>query len=261
MVSSAGGISRKTKKTDGNCERGGDVAAVLRTDIGRVRRQNEDAGWFDENKAVFAVADGMGGHLAGEVASGIAIEAVKRMAETHEEPAISVLRDAVQAAHERILAHAKAQPGCAGMGTTLSMMWKGYRYVYIAHVGDSRIYRFRGERLEQITEDHSLVEELVRARLITREEARTHPRRNIITRALGTQGDNKPDLLAADVQPGDLWLLCTDGLHGMISDQRIAEIMRSTDDLNAMADNLMRAALDAGGRDNVTLVLWREEEE
>lgn len=237
------------------------MAAVLRTDIGKVRRQNEDAGWFDENKAVFAVADGMGGHLAGDVASGIAVETVRQMAVAHHEPAISVLRDAVLAAHERILAHAKAHPECAGMGTTLSLLWRGCRYVYIAHVGDSRIYRLRGGVLEQITEDHSLVEELVRARLITREEARTHPRRNIITRALGTQGDNSPDMLAADVQRGDLWLLCTDGLHGMISDQRIAEIMRSTDDLNAMADSLMRAALEAGGRDNVTLLLWREEEE
>ena len=114
--------------------------------------------------------------------------------------------------------------------------------------------------MEQITQDHSLVEELVRARILTREEARRHPRRNIITRALGTQGDNAPDLLAADRKPGDLWLLCTDGLTGMVSDGDIARTLKETDDLDAAADSLLAQALDAGGRDNVTLILWRDEE-
>lgn len=236
------------------------MTATLRTDVGRVRRQNEDAAWFDENKAVFAVADGMGGHLAGEVASGMAIEAVQQMARHYDAPGISVLRETVLAAHERICAHARTHPECAGMGTTLSLMWRGYKYVYIAHVGDSRIYRLRGGKLEQITEDHSLVEELVRARLITREEARTHPRRNIITRALGTQGDNTPDLLAADVQPGDLWLLCTDGLSGMLSESDIECILTQGRNLDQMADSLIQKALCAGGKDNVTLILYREED-
>ena len=146
------------------------------------------------------------------------------------------------------------------MGTTLSVLWRGGRYMYIAHVGDSRIYRLRGGALEQITQDHSLVEELVRARIITREQARTHPRRNIITRALGTQGDNAPDLLAADAQPGDLWLLCTDGLSGMLTDETIEAEMRRNVPLDAMADSLLSQALEAGGRDNVTLILCREGE-
>jgi len=225
-----------------------------------VRRQNEDAAWVDAKRGVFAVADGMGGHLAGEVASGIAIDAVKEMAENHAIASISVMKETVMCAHERIVAHAKENPACEGMGTTLSVMWRGGHYMYIAHVGDSRIYRFRNGELEQITQDHSLVEELVRARIITREEARTHPRRNIITRALGTQGENLPDLLAADMKKGDLWLLCTDGLSGMISEEEIARVLKSGATLDMMAGSLIQKALDAGGRDNVTLVLCREEE-
>ena len=202
----------------------------------------------------------MGGHLAGEVASAMAIDAMKRMAGTHEIASISVLREAVVAAHEAIFARAQENKTCSGMGTTISAMWRGGRYMYIAHVGDSRIYRFRDGKLEQITQDHSLVEELVRAGIITREEARNHPRRNIITRALGTQWENAPDLLAADMEKGDLWLLCTDGLSSMISDEEIARVLSSGEDLNLLADTLLHMALAAGGRDNVTLILCRSEE-
>lgn len=236
------------------------MSATLRTDIGRVRKQNEDAAWYDEKRAVFAVADGMGGHLAGEVASRMAMDAVRQMAHSNQTPGISPLREAVASAHEAILSHAKSHPECAGMGTTLSVLWRGGNYVYIAHVGDSRIYRLRGGELEQITEDHSLVEELVRAGLITREDARTHPRRNIITRALGTQGDNTPDLLAADAKRGDLWLLCSDGLSGMVPDAQIERTMKRGGSLSAMADSLLEQALAAGGKDNITLVLYRDEE-
>ena len=236
------------------------MTAALRTDIGRVRKQNEDAAWMSEKRGVYVVADGMGGHLAGEVASAMAIDAVKRMAEKHDIASISVLRETVCAAHEAISAHARANPNCSGMGTTISAMWRGGHYMYIAHVGDSRVYRFRGGELEQITQDHSLVEELVRAKIITREEARSHPRRNIITRALGTPGENAPDLLAADMQPGDVWLLCTDGLTGMVSDDEITRVLSCGDSLEKAADTLIRMALAAGGRDNVTLILCRSEE-
>lgn len=230
------------------------MAATLRTDIGKLRRQNEDAAWFDESRAVFAVADGMGGHLAGEVASRMAIEAVQRMARENERPGIAALREAVACAHETILAHAQDHIECAGMGTTLSVLWLGENYAYIAHVGDSRIYRLREGSLTQITQDHSLVEELVRAGLITREQARTHPRRNIITRALGTHGENEPDLLVTDVQDGDVFLLCTDGLTGMVPDDEIERTLRDCG-IEAAADRLLALALDAGGRDNVTLIL------
>ena len=230
------------------------MAATLRTDIGKLRKQNEDAAWFDEARAVFAVADGMGGHLAGEVASRMAIEAVQQMARENERPGIAALREAVACAHETILAHAQDHIECAGMGTTLSVLWLGENYAYIAHVGDSRIYRLREGSLTQITQDHSLVEELVRAGLITREQARTHPRRNIITRALGTHGENEPDLLVTDVQDGDVFLLCTDGLTGMVPDDEIERTLRDCG-MEAAADRLLALALDAGGRDNVTLIL------
>lgn len=231
------------------------MAATLRTDIGKLRKENEDAAWFDEARAVFAVADGMGGHLAGEVASRMAIEAVQRMARENERPGIAALREAVACAHETILAHAQDHIECAGMGTTLSVLWLGENYAYIAHVGDSRIYRLREGSLTQITQDHSLVEELVRAGLITREQARTHPRRNIITRALGTHGENEPDLLVTDVQDGDVFLLCTDGLTGMVPDDEIERTLRDCG-MEAAADRLLALALDAGGRDNVTLILY-----
>ena len=230
------------------------MAATLRTDIGKLRKQNEDAAWVDEARAVFAVADGMGGHLAGEVASRMAIEAVQRMARENERPGIAALREAVACAHETILTHAQDHIECAGMGTTLSVLWLGENYAYIAHVGDSRIYRLREGSLTQITQDHSLVEELVRAGLITREQARTHPRRNIITRALGTHGENEPDLLVTDVQDGDVFLLCTDGLTGMVPDDEIERTLRDCG-IEAAADRLLALALDAGGRDNVTLIL------
>ena len=230
------------------------MAATLRTDIGKLRKQNEDAAWFDESRAVFAVADGMGGHLAGEVVSRMAIEAVQRMARENERPGIAALREAVACAHETILTHAQDHIECAGMGTTLSVLWLGENYAYIAHVGDSRIYRLREGSLTQITQDHSLVEELVRAGLITREQARTHPRRNIITRALGTHGENEPDLLVTDVQDGDVFLLCTDGLTGMVPDDEIERTLRDCG-IEAAADRLLALALDAGGRDNVTLIL------
>lgn len=230
------------------------MAATLRTDIGKLRKQNEDAAWFDEARAVFAVADGMGGHLAGEVASRMAIEAVQRMARENERPGIAALREAVACAHETILAHAQDHIECAGMGTTLSVLWLGENYAYIAHVGDSRIYRLREGSLTQITQDHSLVEELVRAGLITREQARTHPRRNIITRALGTHGENEPDMLVTDVQDGDVFLLCTDGLTGMVPDDEIERTLRDCG-MEEAADRLLALALDAGGRDNVTLIL------
>ncbi|MBS6843815.1 MAG: Stp1/IreP family PP2C-type Ser/Thr phosphatase, partial [Clostridiales bacterium] len=227
---------------------------------GRKRKQNEDAAWFDEKRGVFVVADGMGGHLAGEVASQMAIDAVRRMAARHKKPSVDLLKKTVLGAHERIYLHAQGHAECAGMGTTISMMWRGGGYMYIAHVGDSRIYRLRDGHMEQITQDHSLVGELVRAGLLTPEEARLHPRRNIITRALGTEGDNTPDLLAADIRPGDRFLLCTDGLTGMVRDDDIERMLLDSKTIDQAANRLVEMALDAGGSDNVTLILCTGEE-
>ena len=136
-----------------------------------------------KKRGVFVVADGMGGHLAGEVASGMAIDAVRKMAARHKKPSIDQIKRRCSARTSGFYQRAQGNAECAGMGTTLSMLCRGAGYIYIAHVGDSRIYRLRGGRMEQLTQDHSLVGELVRAGILTAEEARTHPRRNIITRA------------------------------------------------------------------------------
>lgn len=236
------------------------MAAIMRTHVGLVRRQNEDAAWFDENQSIFVVADGMGGHMAGEVASAMAIDVVQKTVNAGTQPGIASLREMMRSAHEAIYAHAASHRECADMGTTLSMLWHKDSYAYIAHVGDSRIYRLRDGQLEQITQDHSLVAELMRAGVITPEQARRHPHRNIITRALGTCGENEPDILAADVRAGDLWLLCSDGLTGMVEDD---EIRRTLCDypLGQAADRLLALALEAGGKDNVTFILYRCEED
>lgn len=230
------------------------MAATLRTDVGLIRKQNEDAAWYDEKRGIYAIADGMGGHLAGEVASSMAMDAVRTLAASHRTAGIRALEDMVRDAHEAIAAHAAAHSECAGMGTTLSVLWRGGSFAYIAHVGDSRIYRLREGSLERITQDHSLVEELVRAGVITDEEARTHPRRNVITRALGTQGDNEPDILVTDIRKGDVFLLCTDGLNSMVDDAAIEKTLRDNDPEHA-ADSLIEQALAAGGQDNVTVLI------
>ena len=234
------------------------MPSAMRTHIGLSRIQNEDSAWYDADKGIFAVADGMGGHLAGEVASAMAIEAVRKMAEGAKRASFPQLRDAFAAANADILKHAETHAECSGMGTTLSVLWLSGDRAYLAHTGDSRIYRLRDGNLTQITRDHSLVEELVEAGIITKEEARSHPRRNIITRALGTEGDNQPDLILEDNHPGDCWLLCSDGLSGMVRDEAIAAEMKKGDPEEA-ADALIRLALAAGGLDNVTLILCREE--
>ena len=228
------------------------MAATLRTDVGLIRKQNEDAAWYDEKRGIYAIADGMGGHLAGEVASSMAMDAVRILATSHRTAGIRALEDMVRDAHEAIAAHAAAHSECAGMGTTLSVLWRGGSFAYIAHVGDSRIYRLREGSLERITQDHSLVEELVRAGVITDEEARTHPRRNVITRALGTEGSVEVDLLTVPRRADDLWLICSDGLYDMVSNDRIAEILRS--------HPIEQAALDGGGSDNISLVLVKDRE-
>ena len=229
----------------------------MRTDIGKKRKQNEDAAWFDEKRGVFAVADGMGGHLAGEVASAMAIDAVAHMAAQRKKPSIELLKKAVLSAHKKILAHAKGHEECSGRGTTLSVMWRADRYMYIAHVGDSRIYRLRENKLEQITEDHSFVNTLVRIGTITREEARFHPKKNIITRALGAEEEVEADFFPVDLEPEDILVLCTDGLHGEAGDEEILQIIREEEDMQDLCDRLVQLANDKGGSDNITIICLR----
>jgi len=230
----------------------------MRTHVGKVRPINEDAALVMPVPGVYAVADGMGGHNAGEVASGLAVACIhKRLHE--RKPHVALLQNAVQETNIVLLQRAKEDPACLGMGTTLTLLCDQGSSALIAHVGDSRCYRYRGGALEQYTEDHSVVGEMMRLGVLTPEEARVHPYRNVITRVLGTAGHVEVDIVEADVRPGDRFLLCTDGLCEQISDGEIAELLRAGC-IEAAADALLAAALDAGGTDNITLLLLEQVE-
>ena len=225
------------------------------SDTGRKRRQNEDA--YVCEPPLFAIADGMGGAQAGEVASRLA-------AAVFEEGAAAVqgedgVATVVRAANARIFERAVHDPAVAGMGTTatVAVIDEAAATVTIAHVGDSRAYLHRQGALEQLTTDHSLVGELVRSGRLTEDEAAVHPHRSVITRALGTDADVEVDTLTLDVVPGDLVLLCSDGLSAMVRDEEIVRILESTGaEPRAAAEALVSAANAAGGEDNVTVVLF-----
>jgi protein phosphatase len=221
------------------------------TDVGRVREGNEDAVRVDERLHLFAVADGMGGHRAGEVASATALEAL-RAAVAAGRP----ISDAIASANSAVFAKAHDDENLRGMGTTLTaaVLTDGNSIV-IGHVGDSRAYRFHADELEQITEDHSLVEELVREGRLTPEQAVVHPQRSIITRALGVDEDVQVDVYPLELDPGDRVLLCSDGLTTMVRPTDIARILRRERDPQRAADMLIDAANAAGGEDNVSAVI------
>ncbi|MBU3675453.1 MAG: Stp1/IreP family PP2C-type Ser/Thr phosphatase, partial [Solirubrobacteraceae bacterium] len=228
-----------------------------RTDTGRQRRVNEDA--FHARAPLFIVADGMGGAQAGEVASGTAVEMIPGQIAPDGGSVEQRLADAVQAANARIHELSVSDDERAGMGTTLTAAWVGEKEVTLVHVGDSRCYRWRDGGLERLTDDHSLVEEMVRQGRLTPEEAAVHPQRSIITRALGPEGVVEPDTLTVPARGGDLFLLCSDGLTSMIGEDEIAAVLASTDDIEAVGRALVDRANEAGGRDNITVVLFRLE--
>jgi protein phosphatase len=230
------------------------VEHVGRTDVGRQRSVNEDA--LVEAPPFFAVADGMGGAKAGEVASAMAAESFSGEADSGE-PAEAQLSRILRDANRRIYDLAVADDSHRGMGTTLTAAKVTGDDVSLAHVGDSRAYRLRDGELEQLTRDHSLVAELERSGQITPEAAEHHPQRSIITRALGPEPDVQVDTYTVAGRPGDLFLLCSDGLTSMISDDELASILRSAGSLDEAADSLVRAANQSGGKDNITVVLFR----
>jgi PPM family protein phosphatase len=225
-----------------------------RSDVGRQRSANEDD--FVLAPPFFAVADGMGGAKAGEVASAMATEGFEEERESSE-PAEVQLARILREANRRIYDLAVADESHRGMGTTLTAAKVTGDEVSIGHVGDSRAYRFRDGDLEQLTRDHSLVAELERSGQITPEAAEHHPQRSIITRALGPEPDVEVDTYTLAGREGDLFLLCSDGLTSMISDEEVASILRSADSLDGAADALVRAANQSGGKDNITVVLFR----
>jgi PPM family protein phosphatase len=225
-----------------------------RTDVGRQRSANEDSLVVDP--PLFAVADGMGGAKAGEVASAVAVEAVEGATESGE-PVEAQLADIVRQANRRIYDLAVADESRRGMGTTLTLAKVHGDDVSLAHVGDSRAYRLRDGELKQLTRDHSLVAELERSGQITPEAAEHHPQRSIITRALGPEPDVEVDTYTLAGREGDLFLICSDGLTSMISDDEVGSILRSAGSLDGAADELVRAANQSGGKDNITVILFR----
>jgi|SRR5579884_604939 len=232
------------------------VDAIALTDAGRQRRQNEDAKLA--RPPVFVVADGMGGAQAGEVASQIAIEAFEDGLPDSGTPE-ERLAERVIAANQRIHELAATEPDRAGMGTTLTAAYVDDGQLAIAHVGDSRAYRFRDGRLDRLTQDHSLVEELVRQQKLTPEQAAEHPQRSIITRALGPEPKVEVDTWTYPLRAGDVVLLCSDGLTSMITEEDVSEILSAAQTLEQAGRRLIDAANDAGGRDNITVVLFRLE--
>ncbi len=225
------------------------------TDTGRRRRQNEDA--FVCEPPLFAIADGMGGAQAGELASRLAAAAIEEAgAAVADEAGVA---GAVRTANARIFERSLADPAVAGMGTTATVVLVDEHAgtMTLAHVGDSRAYRYRHGGLEQLTTDHSLVAELVRTGRLTEAEAAVHPHRSVITRALGTEADVEVDTRTLELEPGDIVLLCSDGLSAMVRDDEIARLLEGSDrDPYVAAETLVRAANAAGGDDNVTVVVF-----
>ena len=247
-----------------------DLVAVKLTDTGRVRSHNEDyVDYFlppdpqqqARKGAIYLVADGMGGHQAGEVASKGAVELVSQRyyADTSRDVGTSLVR-AVQAANQQLHAQARSDPSKSGMGTTLVAAVTLGRKVYVANVGDSRAYLINKTNMTQITEDHSWVEEQVRAGLLTHEQAKRHPQRNLVTRALGSKPAVDVDLFEGELGRGDALLLCTDGLTGRVEDREIATIVRSHAPTEA-ARLLVAAANERGGSDNITVLIVSTEKE
>jgi PPM family protein phosphatase len=227
------------------------------SDTGRQRRANEDS--LLARSPLFVVADGMGGAQAGEVASRIAVESFQPGVEDASEPEAALAALAL-AANARIheLSHSNAEQ--AGMGTTLTAVYVGSEEVAIAHVGDSRAYCLRDGELLRLTDDHSLVDELMRQGRLTPEEAVEHPQRSVITRALGPEGTVEVDTRSFSARPGDIYLLCSDGLTTMISEEQIAAVLLAHERLRDAGEGLIAAANEAGGRDNITVVLLRLED-
>ncbi len=230
------------------------------SDPGRIRQNNEDAPLVRADLGLFAVADGMGGHAAGEVASHLAIETLVACA-TEADTVLGEV-DLVRAfdrANRAILDQSIAEPATRGMGTTLSVLVVNGRHdgALLVHIGDSRLYRWRGGSLVQLTRDHTWVQEHIDAGVLTPEQARNHPFSSVLTRVLGTTATAAPDIERIAVEKGDLFLLCSDGLTGMLEPETMAAILGADLAIEETARTLVDAANAAGGADNITVVLAR----
>ena len=229
---------------------------------GNYRELNEDAYYLPKkNEFYCCVADGMGGHNAGEVASAMAVKTFSSEMAKKELDVSDRMFHAVECANETIFAEALADTAKAGMGTTLTAIALDAGRLYIAHVGDSRLYLLRRESILQLTTDHSLVEEMVSRGMISRDEAREHPQRNVITRALGTTPTAKVDLLTLRVKPGDVFLLCSDGLSGAVDEDELEKVLLSDYTDKTKAKRLIAAAEKNGSTDNITAMIARVEDD
>ena len=229
-----------------------------RTHIGLKRPTNQDSLLIEEH--LFAVADGMGGHKGGETASRMTVDILSRMLR-EKEPDEALLRQAIDAANRRVRETGKDDSNLTGMGTTMTLLWENPERVIVAQIGDSRAYLLRNGELRQITEDHSVVAELVRKHLITPKMALESPYRNVITRAVGTDASVDADFFEEKPLPGDLWLLCSDGLTNMVTDELLQKVLTESESDETAADELLRLALENGGTDNITFLLARVPEE
>lgn len=238
------------------------MLADAKSDIGLVRQLNEDSYVFMPPH-LFAVADGMGGHVAGEIASKLAAKVVQEYVLQHlgAVETMAVLAQAIAEANTAVYQMAQAENEYAGMGTTVTLVYAEDDLIYWGHVGDSRLYLFRDNELRQLTNDHSLVWELMQSGTITREEAINHPQRNILTRAVGSCEQVKIDTGSMQIYPGDILLLCTDGLTNMVSEAEICEIVGSAPTAAQTVDKLIEQARAAGGYDNITAVIAKCEAE
>ena len=231
------------------------------TDIGRRRKANQDYVYSSERPVgllpnLFVVADGMGGHNAGDYASRVAVETiVEQIADSPEHDPLRVFDMAIQAANARIRELAAESPELDGMGTTVVVASCADRCLFVANVGDSRLYVVNRSGIRQITRDHSWVEEMVRRGGIGREEARNHPDKNIITRAIGATEDVNADIFEVEIQQDEQILMCTDGLTNMVEDEEVLAIVRGREDLVERVEKLVERANENGGKDNITVIM------
>lgn len=233
------------------------------TDTGRTRNVNQDYVFCEENAVgsfpnLFIVADGMGGHNAGDTASRMCVEeVVSQIEKSTKVTPIGIFEQAVSAANQKVYETSLTEKALNGMGTTIVATVVLGDTAYIINVGDSRLYAYK-DTLRQVTIDHSLVEEMVQSGKLHKEDMRTHPNKNIITRALGTNSDVKADCFEIEVNEGDVLLLCSDGLSNMLEDQMIEKIIKTNiNDMKAAGEQLVKEANEAGGKDNISVVLIR----
>ncbi|MBO0959160.1 Stp1/IreP family PP2C-type Ser/Thr phosphatase [Neobacillus sp. MM2021_6] len=239
------------------------MKAVFKTDQGRVRQNNEDSGGTFVNKDGYRlaiVADGMGGHRAGDVASKMSVTHLQESWEQTEgiitaDDAEKWLRTQIFEVNQLVFDHANNNVECDGMGTTIEAVIATNHFATIAHVGDSRCYIFNDSGFQQLTEDHTLVNELVRTGQITKEDAEHHPRKNVILRAIGTEQDVKIDTKTIIFEEGDILLLCSDGLSNKVKEEQMISILQSEDSLEQKALSLINGANENGGEDNITLII------